>query len=74
MDFKTFVLVFAWPALSAALNVVLSFKTPEEWELYVSTNPRGASAIKLLRKVGLDLPGLLRLLGPALERASKRGK
>lgn len=45
---------------SGLLNLALWRRTPEEWEEYASTNPAGAAAIKLLRIVGLNLPGLIR--------------
>ena len=53
-------------ALTGVLNWFFSFKTPEEWEAFVARSPRGAVAVKALRKAGLDLPGLLRLSQPLL--------
>lgn len=55
---------------SGALNWALAFKSPDEWATYAAHNPSGASARKLLRKIGLDAPGIVRLL-PGLLRAAQ---
>lgn len=69
MDVRTFLFVLALYLLSGVLNGLLAFKTPEQWQAYVESSPRGAAAMKLLRKFGLDLPGVLRIVLPALARA-----
>jgi len=53
-------------ALTGVLNWFFHFKTPEQWEAFAAKNPYGAAGIKVLRKAGLDLPGLLRIAQPLL--------
>ena len=60
--------VIALYAFTGVLNWVFSFKTPEQWEEFVAKNPSGAVAVKALRKAGLDLPGLIRLAQPLLQK------
>lgn len=59
--------------LSGLLNVLLSFKTPEQWEEYAAAQPRGAAVLKVLRKVGLDVPGLIRAVRTFLSARSIKG-
>lgn len=47
--------------LSGLINYALAFKSPEQWAAYVERYPRGAALRRALRKVGFDLPGLIRL-------------
>lgn len=72
MDWKTCLLLFLAYFASGVLNSLLAFRTTEQWQAYLLSNPRGAAAIKVLRKVGLDLPGLLRIVLPALQNAIAR--
>lgn len=59
--------------LTGVLNVALSFKTPEQWEEYANSRPRGAMCIKLLRKIGLDLPGVIRIARAFFASRSLKG-
>lgn len=52
----------AWQAVSLVLNLLLTWKTPEQWEAWVAAHPRGAKVVYFLRAAGLNLPGLLRKL------------
>lgn len=61
-------ITLVWLVASAVLNALLSFKSPEAWEAFVVRYPRGAAAVKLVRKLGLDLPGVLRLVAAFVRR------
>lgn len=53
----------AWPIVSAALNVVLRTRTPEEWVERCERYPRFAAFTRLVRSVGLDPVKMVQALG-----------
>ncbi len=51
-----------WNAVSALLNVLFWFKTPEEWIGFCERHPRLAALIRVVRTWGIDpVKGLLAL-------------
>lgn len=52
--------VLVWQLASLALNVVLTWRTPEQWDAWVKKTPRLAGVVYITRALGWDIPGLLR--------------
>jgi hypothetical protein len=73
MDLKTFLVLLALYLLSGLLNALLAFKSPEQWDAFAESNPRGAALRKALRKFGLDLPGLIRMAQAFLAARMSKG-
>lgn len=59
--------VFAWPVVSAVLNVVLRTRTPEQWVERCERSPRLAAFTRLVRSVGLDPVKMVQALGELTE-------
>jgi hypothetical protein len=72
MDWKTFAILACLYFVSGVINALLAFKTPEQWQSWCEANPRGRKVLKVLRQVGLDLPGLARLVVPVIARLLER--
>ena len=53
----------AWPVLTAALNVILRTRTPEQWVERCEKYPRLAALTRLLRATGLDPVKMVQALG-----------
>ena len=53
----------AWPIVSAALNVILRTRTPEEWVERCEKQPRLAAFTRLVRSIGLDPVKMVKALG-----------
>jgi hypothetical protein len=63
--------VFVWPVVSAALNVILRTRTPEEWVERCERSPRLAALTRLVRSVGLDPVKMVQSLGELVEGGRK---
>lgn len=63
-----FMALVGWPVISAVLNVMLWKKTPEQWETWALTSPKGALVVELLRGFGMNPTKSL----PALKAYSDR--
>jgi hypothetical protein len=69
----TWLIPLALYLASGFVNYALAFRSAEQWAEYCALNPRGAAVRRALRKIGLDLPGLIRLALPPLLRALQGG-
>jgi hypothetical protein len=46
--------VVVWPVVSGAANMVLDWKTADEWLAFADKHPRLHALVMLLRRLGLD--------------------
>lgn len=64
----------AWNALTALINWIFWFKTPEEWLAFAEQRPRAASLLRVVRSYGVDpRKGLLALRDLAAAHAARGG-
>jgi hypothetical protein len=58
----------AVPATTAVLTTVIGWRSDDDWAALVEGSPRLAGVVKLVRAVGLDVPGVVRALRTILTR------
>lgn len=60
-----------WTLFTAMVVLVLSSKTPEQWEAFIRRYPRGRHALDALAAVGWDIPKLQRAVVGWLQETAK---
>ena len=58
----------AVPTVTGIATAVIGWRTDEQWAALVEGSPRLAGIVKLVRAVGLDVPGVVRALRTILTR------
>lgn len=64
--------LLAWGLASAIFNIVVRFKTPEEWIAFGERYPASAAVIRVIRAAGIDPRKVIIAIGQALEARARR--